>query len=77
MRGACRRGAALPLTCNGRGVGVLLVTLRQAGSLNDQIVSLLERMSANISYALDNFDHETARKSGERAMQDSTGCSAR
>jgi diguanylate cyclase (GGDEF)-like protein len=61
--------AALPLTCNGRGVGVLLVTLRQAGSLNDQIVSLLERMSANISYALDNFDHEAARKSGERAMR--------
>src|SRR6202022_2829513 len=53
--------AALPLTCNGRSVGVLLVTLREAGSLNDQIVSLLERMSANISYALDNFDHEAAR----------------
>jgi len=61
--------AALPLTCNGRGVGVLLVILRQAGSLNDQIVSLLERMSANISYALDNFDHEAARKSGEQAMR--------
>ena len=49
--------AALPLTCNGRSVGVLLVTRREAGSLTDQIVSLLERMSANISYALDNFDH--------------------
>jgi diguanylate cyclase (GGDEF)-like protein len=61
--------AALPLTCNGRSVGVLLVTLRDAGSLNDQIVSLLERMSANISYALDNFDHEVARKGGERAMR--------
>jgi len=61
--------AALPLTCNGRGVGVLLVILRQAGSLNDQIVSLLERMSANISSALDNFDHEAARKSGEQAMR--------
>jgi diguanylate cyclase (GGDEF)-like protein len=61
--------AALPLTCNGRSVGVLLVTRREAGSLNDQIVSLLERMSANISYALDNFDHEAARKSGERAMR--------
>jgi len=53
--------AALPLTCNGHSVGVLLVTMREAGSLNDQIVSLLERMSANISYALDNFDHEAAR----------------
>jgi diguanylate cyclase (GGDEF)-like protein len=61
--------AALPLICNGRSVGVLLVTLREAASLNDEIVSLLGRMSANISYALDNFDREAARKSGERAMR--------
>jgi diguanylate cyclase (GGDEF)-like protein len=61
--------AALPLTCNGRGVGVLLVTRREAGSLNDQIVSLFARMSANISYALDNFDREAARKNGERAVR--------
>jgi diguanylate cyclase (GGDEF)-like protein len=61
--------AALPLTCNGRSVGVLLVTRHQAGSLNRRIVSLLERMSANISHALDNFDREAARKDGERAMR--------
>ncbi len=61
--------AALPLICNGRSVGVLLVNRREAGSLNEQIVSLFERMSANISYALDNFDREAARKSGERAMR--------
>jgi diguanylate cyclase (GGDEF)-like protein len=61
--------AALPLNCNGRGVGVLLVTRREAGSLNHRIVSLLERMAANISYALDNFEHEAARKSGERAVR--------
>jgi diguanylate cyclase (GGDEF)-like protein len=61
--------AALPLICNGRAVGVLLVTLYQAGSLNDQIVSLLERMSANISFALDNFDREAARKRDERAIR--------
>jgi diguanylate cyclase (GGDEF)-like protein len=54
--------AALPLTCNGRSVGVLLVTMQKSGSLNEQIVSLLERMSANISYALDNFDREAARE---------------
>jgi diguanylate cyclase (GGDEF)-like protein len=53
--------AALPLTCNGQSVGVLLVTMREPGSLSDPIVSLLERMSANISYALDNFDREAAR----------------
>src|SRR5260221_13368539 len=61
--------AALPLICNGRCVGVLLVTRREVGSLTDPIVSLLERMSANISYALGNFEHEAARKSGERAMR--------
>lgn len=61
--------AALPLTCNGRSVGVLLVTRHDASSLNEQIVSLLERMSANVSYALDNFDREAARKNGERAMR--------
>lgn len=61
--------AALPLTCGGRSVGVLLVTQRAAGSITEQVVSLLDRMSANISYALDNFEHEAARKSGERALR--------
>jgi diguanylate cyclase (GGDEF)-like protein len=61
--------AALPLTSNGRRVGVLLVTRRQAGSLTERVVSLLERMSANISYALENFDREAARKQSERATQ--------
>ena len=61
--------AALPLTCNGRSVGVLLVTRQQPGSIDGQIVALLERMSANVSFALDNFDHEAARKAGESAMR--------
>jgi len=61
--------AALPLLCSGKSVGVLYVTRREAGSLNEQMVSLFERMSANISYALDNFARETARQTGERAMR--------
>ena len=61
--------AALPLTCNGHSVGVLLVTRREARSIDGQIVSMLERVSANVSFALDNFDHEAARKNGERAMR--------
>ncbi|MDE2377184.1 GAF domain-containing protein [Bradyrhizobium sp.] len=61
--------AALPLICRGRSVGVLLVTRREAGSLKGKIVSLFERMSANISYALENFERETARQNGERAMR--------
>ena len=61
--------AALPLTCNGHSVGVLIVTRHEARSIDGQIVSMLQRVSANVSFALDNFDHEAARKSGERAMR--------
>ena len=61
--------AGLPLTRNGRSVGVFIVTRREVGSIDGPIVALLERMSANISFALDNFDHEAARKDGERAMR--------
>ncbi|MBR0740272.1 EAL domain-containing protein [Bradyrhizobium liaoningense] len=61
--------AALPLLCNGKSVGVLYVTRREAGSLDEQMVSLFERMSANISYALDNFARETARQTSERATR--------
>jgi diguanylate cyclase (GGDEF)-like protein len=61
--------AALPLICNEQCVGVLLVTRREARSIDGQIVSMLERVSANVSFALDNFDHEAARKSGIRAMR--------
>nr|WP_249157171.1 GAF domain-containing protein [Bradyrhizobium diazoefficiens] len=61
--------AALPLLCNGKSVGVLYVTRREAGSLNEQMVSLFERMSANISYALDNFARATAQKTTERAAR--------
>ena len=61
-RAACvGAAAAMPLFCNGHTVGVMVVTMRKAGSLKQPIVALLERMSANISYALDNFDHEAAR----------------
>ena len=61
--------AGLPLICNGRSVGVLLVSRHEAGSIDAPMVALLERMSANISFALDNFDHEASRKNGERAMR--------
>jgi len=68
-KGNVGAAAALPLTSNGRSVGVLLVTRHAPGSIDRQIVALLERMSANLSFALDNFDHEAARKNGERAMR--------
>jgi GAF domain-containing protein len=61
--------AALPLTRAGRSIGVLVVYLHEAGALDEQMVSLLERMTANVSFALDNFDRDAARKTGERTMR--------
>ncbi len=61
--------AALPLIRNGESVGVLLVSRCEPHSIDEQIVAMLERVSANVSFALDNFEHEAARKSGERVMR--------
>jgi len=68
-RGHVGAAAAVPLACNGHSIGVLLVTRREAGSLTDEIVSMLKRMSANISFALDNFALDTARREGERTVR--------
>jgi diguanylate cyclase (GGDEF)-like protein len=61
--------AALPLICNGESVGVLLVSRREPNSIDDQIVAMLNRVSANISFALAKFEHEAARKNGERVLR--------
>jgi diguanylate cyclase (GGDEF)-like protein len=69
QQGQVGAAAAVPLTCKGRSVGVLLITRREPGSLTDSDVAMLKRMSANISFALDNFALEAARKEGERAVR--------
>jgi diguanylate cyclase (GGDEF)-like protein len=61
--------AAMPLIRNGNSVGVLLVTKSEAGSLNEEILAMLERMSKNISFALENFEHEAERFNSERATR--------
>jgi diguanylate cyclase (GGDEF)-like protein len=47
----------------------MLITRREPGSLTDGAVSMLKRMSANISFALDNFALEAARKHSERSLR--------
>ncbi len=69
VRAQIGAAAAMPLLCNGDSVGVLFVTRSEAGSLDPQMVSLFERMSVNISYALDNLARETARQTSERATR--------
>jgi diguanylate cyclase (GGDEF)-like protein len=61
--------AALPLIQSGTSIGILMVTLAEADSLDDEAVSLLARMADNLSFGLDNLDREVERKRSERASQ--------
>jgi diguanylate cyclase (GGDEF)-like protein len=70
---ACRAGvgasAALPLIQSGKSIGILMVTLAESDSLDEEAVSLLSRMAENLSFGLDNLDREAERKSSERAAR--------
>jgi len=59
--------AAVPILQDGVSIGVFLFLLKDADTLNDEIVRLLERMVRNVSFALANFEREKQRKQTERA----------
>ena len=59
--------AAVPILRNGASIGVFLFLLAEAGSLNDKMVGLIERMVENVSFALGMFGREQERKLAERA----------
>src|SRR5262245_21628247 len=48
--------AAVPLRRNGCSIGVFVFMLYEANALTGEVVSLLERMVANVSFALDVFE---------------------
>jgi diguanylate cyclase (GGDEF)-like protein len=58
--------AVLPLTCNDRSIGALIVYRREAGSLDDETVALLVRMAANVSFSLGDFERERQRRKAEQ-----------
>jgi diguanylate cyclase (GGDEF)-like protein/PAS domain S-box-containing protein len=64
-------GAALPLLRGSHAIGVLVFHHEEQGAFDGEIVALLERMSANVTYALDNFDRETERRRSEQALRES------
>jgi diguanylate cyclase (GGDEF)-like protein/PAS domain S-box-containing protein len=55
-------GAAMPLVRNGSTLGVLLFYSQQKHEFDDEVVRLLERMAANVVFALDNMEHEAERQ---------------
>jgi diguanylate cyclase (GGDEF)-like protein len=65
----CRAAAALPLVQGGRCVGVVFIHYDELNAFDDEIVKLLERLAANVSFALDNFAHEAERKSAQERIE--------
>jgi diguanylate cyclase (GGDEF)-like protein/PAS domain S-box-containing protein len=64
-----RAFATFPLRRADRIVGALHFYASQPGFFDDDLVSLLGKLALNISFALDNFSREAARRAAEAALQ--------
>jgi len=64
-----RTGAAFPLMRGGCCTGVLVYYSSEPGEFDDDMVSLLQRTSANVSFALDRFEQEERRTAAEAAQR--------
>src|SRR5690625_1869015 len=61
--------AAIPIQRKDRIVGVLLLSAREKRAFDPEVVALLERMSANIGFALTLLEHETERRKAEEQVR--------
>jgi diguanylate cyclase (GGDEF)-like protein/PAS domain S-box-containing protein len=64
-----KTAAAVPLVRAGRAIGVLLLYSGEKRGFDEEVVKLLQRMTANIAFALDNFDLEVERRRAEERIQ--------
>ncbi|MGD7035780.1 GAF domain-containing protein [Methylotuvimicrobium buryatense] len=60
---------ALPLRCSNRLVAVFNLYAAETHIFDRQMRTLLEEMAQDISFALDNFERETARKQAEHRLK--------
>ncbi len=65
----CRSAAALPLLHDGRAIGAVLIHYDELNAFDDEIVKLLQRMTENVSFALDNFAREAERRRAQERIQ--------
>lgn len=61
--------AAFPIQRGGQPFAVLTVCHAQPHAFDEEAVGLLEEMSIDISFALDNFDRETRRMASEESLR--------
>ena len=62
--------ATFPLKRDGRSIGVLNLCGDEVGFFSDELVALLEEMALNLSFALENLEHEARRVAAEAALRE-------
>jgi diguanylate cyclase (GGDEF)-like protein len=62
-------GAALPLLSRGEAVGVLLFMSAERDTFTPEFAEILERLAANLSYALENFDRLDEKEKAEERIK--------
>jgi PAS domain S-box-containing protein len=74
-KGALERGyhslAAFPFAVDTRNAGVITYFASEKGFFTEQIIRLLEEQAGDISFALDNLDHEERRITAETELRKS------
>jgi FOG: GAF domain len=63
-----RGAAAYPLHRSGEPTGVLIAFSQYAGFFGEEMERLLDELSRNISFALDNYDRRLEQKKNERTI---------
>ena len=66
-----RAQATFLLRRMGKVVGTLHLYAGQVGFFDEELTGLLEKLTANLSFALDNFQREEARRTAEAALRES------
>ncbi len=61
--------ATFPIQRGDRPFAVLTVYHALAGAFDEEAIALLDEMSRDISFSLDNFDREAQRKTAEKSLQ--------
>ena len=63
--------AAVPLRRSGKPIGVFMLNAAEAGYFDEEMTALLDRLLADVAYALDNLEYERQRKRTERELVES------
>ena len=62
-------GASFPLIVGGKPVGVMLFIAAEKNTFTPEFVELLERMTDNVSFALENFDRADEKKRADERIE--------